>query len=205
MMWRGIGFGSTVLIFVLASFGAAHARPARRLAREAEPLALPPVDSVIETAPPSFSPDGEDPAKLSRTETISLVRKYAADIARSLLEGERARERAVSEKDYIRLSCIQDRLSQMKTIKKLSDERLAATDRPAIRADELNLRHEFRGVELAHQRVLELYRELRDCVGENLEVTGGPGPDAPGVPADPGASSVESPRTDRPLAASPIN
>jgi hypothetical protein len=202
-MWRGISFGSRVLVFVLVGLGTADARPVRKSIREVAPMATPEAESPIEATPSSFSPAARDPEILNRSEMLSLVRKYAADIAGSLLEGERRRERAARDRDFIKLSCIQDHLAQMKSMKRLSDDRLAATDRPAIRADDLNLRHEFRGVELAHQRVVELHRELLECVGESLEVTGGPGAEAPTVPADPGASNLESPKTDRPIAASP--
>jgi hypothetical protein len=143
------------------------------------------------------------PQTLNRTEMLSLARKYAAEIAASLVDGERQRETAVRHKDTIKLACIQDRLSNMKLMKRAADQRLAATERPTVRQDELSLRHEFRGVEEAHKRVGELHRELKECVGESLEVT----EPATAVPttADPIGSNAEIPRMERPVPASVFN
>jgi hypothetical protein len=143
------------------------------------------------------------PQILNRGEMLSLARKYSAEIAQALLDGEKHREVAVREKDAIKLACIQDRLSNMKLMKRLADERLAATQKQTIRQDELSLRHEFRGVEMAHQRVAELRRELIDCVGQNLQVEAPNGT----VPAgtDPSGTNAEIPTMDRPAPASPYN
>ena len=142
-----------------------------------------------------------DPEILNRDEMLSLVKKYGGAMARALMDGERERERAVRAKDAIKLACIQDRLSNMKSVKKLADERAAATDRTSIRADDLRLRHEFRGVEMAHQRVVELHQELMECVGQSLEVTGGPS-DAPATPNDPAGTNIALPGVERPTPAS---
>lgn len=145
------------------------------------------------------------PEILNKTEMLSLVKKYAADIADSVLDAERQRERAIRETDSIKLSCIQDRLSNMKSMKKMADDRFAATQRPRIQADDLNLRHEFRGVELAHARVIELHKELLECVGENLEISiSGGAADERGVSTgtDPAGTNIEIPKIDRPAPAS---
>ena len=100
---------------------------------------------------------------------LSLARKLGGDLADALLDGERHRGKAVRERDLIKLACIQDRLSDMNLMKKMSDDRLAALDRPSTRADDLSARHEFRGIELALDRVTELHRDLLECVGESLD------------------------------------
>jgi hypothetical protein len=161
--------------------------------------------SMIEVQPNIGPSVMRDPEILGKAELISLVKKYANDIASALLDGESQREIAVQTRDVIKLSCIQDRLSNMKMMKILSDQRFAATTRDDIRADELNLRHEFRGVELAHERVIELHRELLQCVGESLDVTtpgeaGGPASST--ATPDPASTNVEVPRVDRPPPAS---
>ncbi len=151
--------------------------------------------SAAETPGPSTVK--RDPETLNREEMLSLARKYATDIAEALVDGERQREDAVRTKDSIKLSCIQDRLSNMKLSKRLADEHLRATARPVIRDDELNLRHEFRGVELAHERVSQLHKELLECVGESLEVTYNGGTDSTRAStagaSDPGGTGVETP------------
>jgi hypothetical protein len=197
-MWRGTCGVLTIVVTMLSATGLVDAKPTHRTYPKAADSSIAP-ESLFEAEPRPGPAVMRDPEILSRGEMLSLVKKYAAKISDALVDGERHRERAVRDRDSIKLSCIQDRLSNMKLMKKLSDERLAATDRATIRADELNLRHEFRGVELAYQRVIELHRELMECVGEHLEVTG----DSRAGDADPTAISVETPRIDRPTAASP--
>ena len=101
---------------------------------------------------------------------LSLVKQYSTEIRHALVTAERRREEAVRQRDSIKLACIQDHLANMKLMKMLADTRLEATERASIRADELSLRHEFRGVEMAHERVLKLETALNECVGENLEI-----------------------------------
>ena len=205
-MWRAIGVSGLMLGLLLVSPSRASARPERRAARPAA-ASLAGGSSIVEAEPNTGPEVMRDPEILNKTEMLSLARKYATDIATALLDGERQREEAVRLRDSIKLSCIQDRLSSMKLTKKLSDDRLAASERPEIRADDLNLRHEFRGVELAHERVTELHKELLECVGESLQVTVGPGgaPEAPNSTSsapDPASAAVEIPTVDRPPPAS---
>lgn len=176
-------------------------RPSPGLGSGAEDIAT---DEAIEDAARGTpEPAKHAPQILNRGEMLSLARKYSAEIAQALLDGERHREVAIREKDAIKLACIQDRLSNMKLMKRMADERLAATERPTIRDDELNLRHEFRGVEMAHGRVAELRRELIECVGQNLQVEMPTGTIPSGT--DPTGSNAEIPPMDRPTPASPYN
>jgi hypothetical protein len=201
-MWHASRWCAVVLSLTIA--GSAGARTAKKPPPKPQAVTTPTPDSeaVFEAEPHTGPAVNRDPEILNRDEMLSLVKKYASEITDALLDGERQRERAVRAKDSIKLSCIQDHLSNMKLMKKLSDDRLAATERPAIRADMLRLRHEFRGVELSHQRVLELHQELMACVGEDLEVTGGPASDIP-TTLDPTGSHAEIPPMERPIPSSP--
>jgi hypothetical protein len=206
-MGRGICGWSIFVVLVLGATDA-HARHGRVKAVVVPAATEDPSSPMFEEeAAPAIEPARHDPEILGQSEMLSLAKKYAGDIAASLIDGERHREEAVRQRDSIKLACIQDRLSAMKLMKKLSDDRLDATMRPSIRADELNLRHEFRGVEMAHQRVLELQRELSECAGENLDVggtaEGSPTPASPTGAVDPGGgTAVEVPPADRPVPAS---
>jgi len=149
------------------------------------------------------APGSHDPQVLNRDEMLSLLKKYADEIVEAVATGESERDKAVRAKDAIKLTCILEHLANLKIMKRLSDERLAASQRNRVRDDDLNLRHEFRGVELAHQRVVELRRELLDCMGESLEVSIA-GDDRP-TPAggDPTRDHPPSTPVDRPPPASP--
>ena len=206
-MWQRSISVATIAAIVLVTATAARARAPHKTARAAEPAAARSIggdasSSFVEPDPEAESVQHE-PQILNHDEMISLLKKYATEIAEAVSTGESERNNAIRAKDAIRLSCIQDRLANLKVMKRLSDERLAASQRTRIRDDELNLRHEFRGVELAHQRVIQLRRELMGCRGESLEVDIGGADRVQPVGEDPTGVHIPPPAADRPPPASP--
>lgn len=195
-----------VLIALLGPSVASGAKPGRRPDGRSSRSPVSDGRPLIEVEPSTGPAVMRDPAILGKAEMLSLVRKYADDITSALVDGDLQREAAAHTRDVIKLTCIQDRLSNMKRVKSFADQSLTATARDDIQADDLNLRHEFRGVELAHERVAELHRELLECVGESLEVVLPPGdsggPTGVTASGDPAATHVEIPTVDRPPPAS---
>ncbi|HEX2660785.1 MAG TPA: hypothetical protein VHU40_21035 [Polyangia bacterium] len=182
---------------------AASAKPPRRARVEEAKAAAAEVDEPFLEPEDRDEPVSRLPQVLNRDEMLSLAKKYATEIMEAVATGESEREKALRAKDAIKLSCIQDRLANLKIMKRLSDARLAASERNRIRDDDLNLRHEFRGVELAHQRVVKLSQELLRCMGESLDVSIS-GDDRP-VPSNEDPTGAHLPPTpiDRPPPASP--
>ncbi len=191
-----------ILTLFLSTRGDVDAKPARKAKGINPDTATASSDSqtLFENEPSPGPSVMRDPEILNRSEMLSLVKKYAVAIGDAVLSGERLRERAVRDKDLIKLACIQDRLSNMKKMKTLADSHLTATEFPKIRSVDLHLRHEFRGVELSHQRVLELHRELEACVGESLIVT--VEKVGPEDSRDPTGTPIEVPKIERPVPAS---
>lgn len=202
-MWQRSILLSTTGAFVLVVATAAYAKPPRKAPRDTAEAKVEQAEDPFIEPKTEADPTSYEPQVLSRDEMISLVKKYAAEIVEAVSTGESERDKASRAKNIIKLTCIQDRLATLKLMKRLSDERLAASQRNRIRADDLNLRHEFRGVELAHQRVLQLRRELVGCVGESLEIS--IAGDDRVVPAseDPTGAHLPPPPVDRPAPASP--
>lgn len=127
---------------------------------------------------------------MNRGEMLDLARKHDRAMALALVEGERAKMQAIRERDALKLSCIQDRLARMKLTRRLAVDRLSALGREDVQEDELRMRHEFHGVEMALERINQLRHELSQCVGESLDVAYGAETDrTPTAPAtDPGNS-----------------
>jgi len=138
---------------------------------------------------------------MNRGEMLALARKHDRAMALALVEGERAKMEAIRQRDALKLSCIQDRLARMKLTRRLAVDRLSALGREDIQEDDLRMRHEFHGVEMALERINELRHELSQCVGESLDVAYGAETDStPTAPAtDPGSAP---PPADRPPSAS---
>lgn len=210
-MGRGLASLSSKMLILICASSAFAAKPAGKpapklAAATASAAAVADGDGPMESEPTTPTTAKHDPEILNRAEMLSLLKRYAREIADAMVDGEKTRAEAVRQRDAIKLACIQDRLSGMKLAKAMGDERLAASERPAIRADELNLRHEFRGVEMARTKVIELHRELLECVGEGLEVTTPDGKSSAPTSAsstDPAGTSIELPKMERPAPASP--
>ena len=141
----------------------------------------------------------EEAQTLSPTEMVNLAKMHDRAMALALVEGERAKTEAIRQRDALKLSCIQDRLARMKLTRRLAIDRLAALTRDDVRMDDLRLRHEFRGVEMALERINGLRQELSQCVGESLDVAYGAETDH--VPTAP-ATDPTPPPIDRPPPAS---
>jgi hypothetical protein len=153
---------------------------------------------------------GRAPAQiLSRLEMVSLSRKHALDLATLMMSGESEREQTVRERDLVRLSCVQEHLLQMKLVKSVANDAVAALARPDVQQDELRLRHEFRQLEMGKQQLEQHLEEMHECVGAETPLPDGPAqiagqtPAGPGEP-DPTAVNVTTLPTERPAAASPI-
>ena len=138
---------------------------------------------------------------MNRGEMLNLARKDDRAMALALVEGERAKMEAIRQRDAMKLSCIQDRLARMKLTRRMAVDRMAALGREDVQEDELRMRHEFRGVEMALERINQLRHELSQCVGESLDVAYGAETDH--VPTAPASDPTNSPPpADRPPPAS---
>jgi transcriptional antiterminator Rof (Rho-off) len=140
------------------------------------------------------------PQTLSRSEMLELAKRHDKQMAMAMVEGERAKAEAIRTRDALKLSCIQDRLARMKLTRRIAVDRLTALARDDIQLDDLRLRHEFRGVEMATDRINGLRQELSQCVGDSLDVAYGAETDK--VPTTPAGDPGMTPPPDRPAPAS---
>jgi hypothetical protein len=140
---------------------------------------------------------------LDQSEMLNLAKRYDREMAGALLEGERAKANAIRLRDALKLSCIQDRLANMKLMRRVSVDHLTALERQDVQSDDLHLRHEFLGVEMASERIGMLRQELSQCVGESLDVAYGAEHDqVPTTPASDPTGSTDITPIDRPPPAS---
>lgn len=146
---------------------------------------------------------------LSRTEMVSLAKKESLDLESLMISGETVREQAVRERDLVRASCVEEHLLQMKIVKSVANDAVAALRRPDVQNDELRLRHEFRRLEMGKEQLTQHLLEMQECAGaetpidDGLAEIGGQKPMGP-AEADPTAVNVTTPPAERPVAASPI-
>jgi hypothetical protein len=125
-----------------------------------EPIADPPADTDELLA--------RDPRLLTTGEMKSLSQKYAVDIVISIGKIVNARRRALSERDIIKVTCIDQLLPEMKQLGEVLSGRFVAIAR---RSDEFPVRAEFVVISPGWQRINELRREAEECTGQSLDGT----------------------------------
>jgi len=104
---------------------------------------------------------------LTTDQMVELATRYDKDMRSALEHAEGVRIGAYRQRDIIRMSCIDDKLVQMKDVIRVSEPRVASVARKAN--EELVLRQHFLVVQMARKRVDELAADVEACMGEGLD------------------------------------
>jgi hypothetical protein len=105
--------------------------------------------------------------KLTPDQMMELAAKYDTEAKSALDHAESARIAAYRSRDIIRMTCIDDKLMQMKEISLATQPRLLSL--PQKRDNDLVMRQHFLVLQQAHNRVLELATEVDACIGDVLD------------------------------------
>ena len=113
----------------------------------------------------------EDPehqaAKLSPEQMMAMVGKYDTESKAAYEHAETTRIQAYRWRDIIRMTCIDDKITQMKEILLASVPRQQAFARLTV--DDLRMRQHFLVLQQARNRVMELAAEVEACMGDTLD------------------------------------
>ena len=113
----------------------------------------------------------EDPEhqadKLSPEQMTALVGKYDTESKVAYEHGETTRIQAYRSRDIIRMTCVDDKLTQMKEVLLSVTPRQQAFAR--LGDDELRMRQHFVVLQQARNRVMELAAEILVCMGDTLD------------------------------------
>ncbi len=125
------------------------------LAQSAPRPALAPVPLQAEKA--SDVPDG---TKLQRSnKAIATMREVLRDVLGKLDEARRA-------KDVVKLSCVNEKLTQIKGLLRISEQADNALLEAVSNQDSTSSEHEYTKVMIAHQKVAQLRTEAEKCIGQ---------------------------------------
>jgi len=157
-----------------------------------------PATTTLEKA--SDIPDKE---KISRSSAaVSRMRSVLSEVLGRL-------EEARATKDVVKLNCVNEKLTQVKGLLRISEQSDVALQEAVGRKDALAAEHEYSKVSIAKTKVEQLRSESEQCIGqlafrtdENLTVE----VEVPsGLPSeDPTNPPAPQPPTSRPPPASPI-
>jgi hypothetical protein len=103
---------------------------------------------------------------------LDLSGQYEADMRKALDHGETMRVVAYRSRDIIRMTCIDDRLNQIRTVIRVVEPRFTTIH--MVKRDVLTMRGQFSVIHQAWERVRVLTAQIEACLGDTLDlVTGG--------------------------------
>jgi hypothetical protein len=156
-----------VALVTLALAGAVYA--AEQATAPPDDLGKTIADQQIRDGKPVKPP--EDPEHQRETLTppqmIELIGTYDKEAKAAYDHAETVRIQAYRTRDIIRMTCIDDKLTQMKEVLNVAAPRVAAF--PNLITDELRMRQHFVVLQLARNRINELAAEIDGCMGDSLD------------------------------------
>jgi hypothetical protein len=159
-----------------------------------------------QTGDPGALPKGEDASKLSNPERLARGRTRFSEMEQALKQMEASQEQARQDKDLLRLSCINEKLTETRGLFTVVTAALTALEQAVKDADESRGLQQYTKVSLAHDRTVELSRQAETCAGETLTYSGDTIVDVtiePGVP-DPTEPGFGELPIDQPTDFSPL-
>jgi hypothetical protein len=97
---------------------------------------------------------------------VELAARYGAEMKSAGEHAQNMRVIAYRSRDLIRMTCIDDKLTQIFVILKKAEPRLQSLT--TVNPDELVMRQHFTVLQQARARVTELATEMEQCMGDNL-------------------------------------
>ncbi|HYO53811.1 hypothetical protein [Archangium sp.] len=138
-----------MLAVVLAS-GLALAQSAPRPPPAASP-------SLLQAEKASAVPDA---MKLERsTKALGTMREVLRDVLSKLEEARRA-------KDVVKLNCVNEKLTQVKGLLRISEQADVALQEAVAKRETTSSEHEYTKVMIAQQKVSQLSTEAEKCIGQ---------------------------------------
>src|SRR4051812_12076553 len=104
---------------------------------------------------------------LNADQMLELAQTYQDEMVKAVDHGEMVRVAAYRSRDIIRMTCIDDKLYQMRFIVKLAEPRLLTLR--SFRNDDLRLRGQFSMIQQATERIRTLVAEVEGCLGDALD------------------------------------
>jgi hypothetical protein len=105
--------------------------------------------------------------KLSADQMIEAVAKFDSDAKVAYEHAETTRIQTYRSRDIIRMTCIDDKITQMKEVMNVAAPRAQVF--PTLVSDDLRMRQHFLVLQQAHNRILELATEIEGCTGDSLD------------------------------------
>jgi hypothetical protein len=113
-------------------------------------------------AAPAFerASDVPDAGKLARGDkALTTLREVLRDVLAKLEEARRAR-------DVVKLNCVNEKLTQIKGLLRISEQAHVALQQAVYRKETTSSEHEYTKQMIAQQKVIQLRTEAEQCIGQ---------------------------------------
>lgn len=101
-----------------------------------------------------------DPAKVQRSgEAVTRMRSQLKDVLAKL-------EEARSSKDVVKLNCVNEKLTRIKGLLRISEQSDIQLQEAVARKERTTAEHEYTKVLIARTKVDQLRAEAEDCIGQ---------------------------------------
>jgi len=127
-------------------------------------------DAIRSDSPPSIA--GIDAANVPLEEKQARVESMLAEQRKILARVSTLLKEARAAKDIVQLNCINEKLTQIKGLLKISENASVKMYEAIPGNQEDIINHEFTKITVAHQRCVTLGAEAEQCVGEIAVYTG---------------------------------
>jgi hypothetical protein len=127
-------------------------------------------DATRSDAP--YSIGGVDAASVPTAEKQAKVEVMLAEQRQIMGRASELLKEARAAKDIVQLNCINEKLTQIKGLLKISENASVQMYEAISRDEEDIINHEFTKITVAHQRCVTLGAEAEQCVGEIAVYTG---------------------------------
>ena len=152
-------------------------------------------------------PNAPADSKYTSEQMMILAPKYAAEMETAIEHAQDVRIVAYRSHDIIRMTCIDDKITQMKTLSNLASPRMMMMR--TFKAEPIVMRTEFDVISQVHDRVTALGSEVDACMGDNLDAVSAGRIQEENQPTtdinDPTRPPMPIQAVDRPPEASPYN
>jgi hypothetical protein len=112
------------------------------------------------SAPQEKASDVPDAQKLSRSSTAVAQMQATLKVVLSKLEEAR------NTKDVVKLNCVNEKLTQVKGLLRISEQSDVALQEAVAKKDETTADHEYTKVTIAQSKVETLRSEAEQCIGQ---------------------------------------
>ncbi len=123
----------------------------------------PPEGALAPALAPSVSErtaDVPDPEKIRRSaEAVQKMRQALKEVLSKL-------EEARNTKDVVKLNCVNEKLTQIKGLLRISEQADVALQEAVAKKESSTAEHEFTKVMIARQKVDQLRAEAEECIGQ---------------------------------------